>query len=288
METYLDAGREFPSLAVTEIPPLPEAALYVLSVARKPGASAEEVARALGSDESIALRLLAIANSAYFATTQRITTLPHCVAWLGLDFVSSALVALGVDRLAAGAAAVDRRAFWRHNMAVATCCELVASRLPGLAPGEAYLAGLCHDLGKLVLAITEGEAYARCLARAARTGATLFDVETDTLGLDHALVGASAMREWNQSPELTFAVLNHHKDDVGGANSKLISVLNFAQGVCGAMLAEPGTVAAALAGARRLAGMRRLHLDEDTAANIARDAEDALGKVEAAVLSLTG
>ena len=69
METDVGVGRELPNVAVTDIPPLPEAALYVLSIARKPAVSADEVARALGSDQSIALRFLSIANSAYFATT---------------------------------------------------------------------------------------------------------------------------------------------------------------------------------------------------------------------------
>ncbi|NPV48500.1 MAG: HDOD domain-containing protein [Armatimonadetes bacterium] len=288
MEAYAYGGREFPSLPVTDIPPLPEAALYALSVARRPGVSAGEVARALGSDEGIALRLLAIANSAYFATTQRITTLPHCVAWLGLDFVSSALVALGLDRLATDTASLDRRAFWQHNMAVATCCELLARRVSDLAPGEAYLVGLCHDLGKLVLAVTDGEAYGRCVDRAARTGASLFDVETETLGLDHALVGASAMREWNQSPELVFVVLNHHEEDIMRPDNKLLDVLMFAQGVCGTMLEDPGSPAAQLAEARRTAAMRHLHLDEESAAQVARETEESLEKLQSAVLCLAG
>lgn len=288
MEAYSHAGRALPSVPVTDIPPLPEAALYALSVARKPGVSADEVARALGSDESIALRLLAIANSAYFATTQRITTLPHCVAWLGLDFVSSALMALGLDRLAADTVALDRRTFWQHNMIVGTCCELLARRLPDLTPGEAYLVGLCHDLGKLVLAVNDAEAYARCVARAARTGASLFDVETEALGLDHALVGASAMREWNQSPELTFVVLNHHEDEGARPNNKLLYVLMFAQGVYGAMMEEPGSPGAQLAETRQRTAMRYLRLDEESAAQVARETEEALTKLQSAVLSLAG
>jgi HD-like signal output (HDOD) protein len=277
-------------LAVTDIPPLPEAALYVLSIVRKPHVSAAEVAQALGSDESIALRLLAIANSAYFATSHRITTLSHCVAWLGLEFVGSTLVALGVDRLASGAGLPrrDRLAFWQHNMAVAACCELITSRLPDTAPGEAYLVGLCHDLGKLVLALTEGEAYAKCLSLAASTGRGLYEIETETLGIDHALVGASAMREWKLSPDLVYMALNHHEAEPADAQSKLLPVLMLAQGVCGTFVAEAGSLAAAEAETRRQTAMRVLCLGEATVAEVTRDLESSLAELQSVVMAMAG
>jgi putative nucleotidyltransferase with HDIG domain len=290
MESSVGVGRELPNVAVTDIPPLPEAALYVLSIARKPAISADEVARALGSDQSIALRFLSIANSAYFATTHRITTLSHCVAWLGLDFVCSTLVALGIDRSAAAISLpqFDRMAFWEHNMGVAACAEMVASRIHNTVPGEAYLGGLCHDLGKLVLALTEGDVYGSCLLQAATSGRALYDIETDMTGLDHALVGASALREWKLSPELIYVVLNHHEDDAPSAQGKLLPVLMMAQGIVGSLSATAGSPARSRAEARIAVSMRRLRVDDELVEGVSRDLASSLDKVQSAVLAMTG
>jgi two-component system, cell cycle response regulator len=290
MEMDVGVGRELPNLAVTDIPPLPEAALHVLSVARKPAVSADEVARALGSDQSIALRFLSIANSAYFATTHRITTLSHCVAWLGLDFVSSTLVALGIDRSATAInlPEFDRLAFWQHSMGVAACCEMVATRTRTSVPGEAYLVGLCHDLGKMVLALTQADKYGACLLRAQLSGQSLYEIETETIGLDHALVGASALREWKLSPELIFVVLNHHEDDDITSQGKLLPVLMLAQGICGLVTAPADSPAALRAEARVQMAARRLRVDDELVLAVRADLEGALSEVQSAVLALTG
>lgn len=290
MEASLASGRELPPVAVTDLPALPEAALYVLSVARKPDVSAEEVARALGSDQSIALRFLSIANSAYFATTHRITTLAHCVAWLGLDFVSSTLVALGIDRAAAQLSlpGFDRLAFWQHSMGVGACCEMIAGRVRNAVPGEAYLVGLCHDLGKLVLALTRPSAYASCLAEARRSHQPLYGLETRRLGLDHALVGAGALREWKLNPELIYGVLNHHEEHYTLPQGRLIPVLHLAQGIFGSLEAPADEAAVAANAHRREFGRRALQLDEDLVAGVTEDLRVTLDKLQSAVLAMTG
>lgn len=290
MEITLAPGRELPSVAVTDILPLPQAALYVMSVARQPAVSADEVAQALGSDQSIALRFLSIANSAYFATTHRIATLQHCVAWLGLDFVCSTLVALGIDRVAADhpLPGFDRMAFWEHNLGVAGCSEMITSRLRLAVPGEAYLVGLCHDLGKLVMAISMGRDYRICLERSATAGLPLYELETDVLGLDHALVGASALREWKLSPEAVHLTLNHHEPFVPGSHGKLFSVLLLAQGMTGELLTNPDSPLGQQARARKIHAMRQLSLDEEFVSGLTADVEGNLAKVQSAVKAMTG
>ena len=84
----------------------------------KPTVSASEVAEALGTDPSIALRFLSIANSAFFSANQRITTLSHCVAWLGLEFVKATLVSLSIGSDGGGIESpyLTRTTLWQHNM----------------------------------------------------------------------------------------------------------------------------------------------------------------------------
>lgn len=226
-------GRELPTVSVTEIPPLPEAALHILSVVRDPSASAARVAAAIGRDPSIALRFLSIANSAYYATSHRINTLQQCVACLGLEFVKATLITLGIGGDGqCESAYLDKTLMWQHNMGVATACEMICNRISGWQPGEAYTTGLTHDIGKQILLLTHYEDYERVLARAAVEETALYALENDELGLDHALVGALALREWKLSPEVVHVVLNHHDTEMRTEHAKLIAVLQLAHELC--------------------------------------------------------
>lgn len=228
------AGRELPRISVTRIPPLPQATLHILSVARKPNVSAAEVAKALGTDPSIALRFLSIANSAVFSGTTRISTLPHCVAWLGLEFVKGTVVTLGVGGVGLNKANpyLNPTLAWRHNMSVAACCEMICNHVTGWQPGEAYTTGLTHDVGKQIMLLTRRDQYERCLARAADEQRDLYLVENQVIGMDHALVGALALREWKLSPELVQVVLKHHEANLDAEHGKMVAVLQLAHQIC--------------------------------------------------------
>ena len=286
-EAAVNGGRQLPTVALADIPPLPEAALHILAVARKANVSAGEVAEALGLDQSIALRFLSIANSSYFAPRQRITTLSHCVAWLGLEFVCSTLVTLGMDRMSSQVATVylDRMAFWQHNLGTATCCELIARRLSHDQPGEAHVAGLTHDIGKQVLLLRRKYEYDECLGRAGLLGVPLYEMEEEMLGLDHAMAGALALREWKFNPELVHVVLNHHDQEYGMVQGRLMAVLRMAHHVCRAI--GYGSSGDPAPSSLEAASVERLHVDEEFVAEISRDLESTLKELDSTILTVS-
>jgi putative nucleotidyltransferase with HDIG domain len=285
METPVGMGRELPSVNVTAIPPLPAAALHILSVARKSTVSAAEVAEALGTDPSIALRFLSIANSAFFSANQRITTLSHCVAWLGLEFVKATLVSLTIGDDGGGVESpyLTRTTLWQHNMGVAACCEMICNRIRGWQPGEAYTTGLTHDVGKQILLQTHGDEYRECLARAATENEELFLLEDEVLGFDHALVGALALREWKLGPELVHVVLNHHEAQLATEHGKMIAVLQLAHEICRQIGYGNGPDAALrLDGAAR----ERLHLDDETVDGIVSELAESVESLDTIIQSV--
>jgi HD-like signal output (HDOD) protein len=165
---------------------------------------------------------------------------------------------------------------------------MIANRLSNTVPGEAYLVGLCHDLGKLIMALTEGDVYGSCLMQASMTGRSLYDIETETLGADHALVGAGALREWKLNPELIYVVLNHHEEDAVSPQGRALPVLTLAQGVVGAIGAELESPQGIRAAQRRQTGMRRLRVDDEFVDSVAANLVSSLDDLQSAVLAMTG
>jgi putative nucleotidyltransferase with HDIG domain len=99
--------------------------------------------------------------------------------------------------------------FWRHSIAAAVCARELASRLD-LNPEQAYIAGLLHDIGRLVLVTQFQPHYEATMAHRLQHDCGLFDAELAVLGLNHATVGLALTRHWKFPDAVTQAVGCHH------------------------------------------------------------------------------
>jgi putative nucleotidyltransferase with HDIG domain len=194
------------------IPPLAGTLSRLLEVAHDDTAGMEEVARAVELDEVLATHVLRAANSALLGQRSQVSTIPKAVGRVGCSTVLSLAIAQAISDsapLARSVGGVPRLSYWEHNWAVATAAACLASAV-GLRPGEAHLAGLLHDLGKLLLASREPGAYDECVAEAAERGEPLQVVEQRTLGMDHATAGAIALATWKMPEHTVVAAQGHH------------------------------------------------------------------------------
>lgn len=197
---------------VDNLPTLSPIAARLMSLGSADDVDLAELARLIESDPALAGRLLGLCRKADKGWGDRITTVKRAVVMLGLDAVRSAVLSVDVydvmknrtaeaDRRAeAGADArpFDRAGFWRHSLAVACASELIAQRQPHLrvVPEEAFVAGLLHDLGKLVLDLVLPQSYAGVLAIAEKRACDSAPVERSVLGLDHHTAGKRLAERW--------------------------------------------------------------------------------------------
>lgn len=176
----------------------------------------EDLTTAIESDPAVSARLLRLANSAYFGLPARVASIHKAIVVLGYRTVQNlaACIALA-PAFHGGRGGVDRSRLWLHSCAVAEAARLAALETAS-EPAAAYLAGLLHDIGQVVLEEAIPDLYAPVLRRAAVKGSVLREIERDALGLDHAEAGGWLAAHWNLPRKLRESIQNHEAQSGAG------------------------------------------------------------------------
>ena len=156
-------------------------------------------------------------NSAFYSLPMQIDTISRAVTVVGVNQLSTLAVGASVISLFKDVPVelADMERFWKHSIA----CALIARRLCRVTgkgdPERAFVAGLLHDIGQLILLQTEPERAVAVLSTARAKGRLLFAQEKAMLSFDHATLGGMLLRKWNFPFVLVAAVLEHHQPKAG-------------------------------------------------------------------------
>jgi len=194
---------------------LPDVFVRISEVLNDPGSTAQEAAGAISKDTSLSVKLLQLVNSAFYGFPVKVDTLSRAVTIVGSRQITT--LALGISVLGIfkdlPEGLVDMRSFWKHSIG----CGIIASNLVGSAGGGAgveverlFVAGLLHDVGRLVLYRNLPRHAAHVLAKARNEGIFLRVAERSMLGFDHATLGGMLLRRWRFPENLEQAVRHHH------------------------------------------------------------------------------
>ncbi len=198
---------------IKNLPTLPIIVGRILEVADDTGASANELAEIVSKDMSVSAKVLNLANSAFYGFSRRITTIPQAVVVLGFDTVRSLALSVSVfETLKASEEGVsfDREAFWIHSIGCGSGAKLIAKGLGYKDTGTFFVAGLLHDLGKVILDTYFNELYQEVVEEMVEEERSALDAETDILDIDHAEVGGWLAARWKFPEVLVSPIAYHH------------------------------------------------------------------------------
>jgi signal transduction histidine kinase/HD-like signal output (HDOD) protein len=198
---------------VDTLPTLSPIAHRLLEIAGAEDADLDRIVEIIESDPAMTARMLGLCRRADKGLGDRITTVRRAVVMLGLEAVQAAALSVAVydlmeqwaptaeDRVNTpgyGSGVFEREGFWRYSVAVASASELIADAHPDhcVKPEEAFVAGLLHGLGKLVLDLILPRSYARVIGLAERRQATSSEIELQLLGVDHHTAGKRLAEHW--------------------------------------------------------------------------------------------
>ena len=178
-----------------------------------PRSNLVDVGGVVGKDPDVTLRLLKLANSAFYGFPTRLATVSDAISVIGMVQVQDLLLASSVIEAFAGVSEefVDMESFWRHSLACGIGARVlaIAQRLP--QPEKFFVAGLMHDLGRLVLYSQAPESAEAVFACYHSDRLLLRDAEIRVLTFDHAQIGRALLGRWLYPAELVEAVAFHHQ-----------------------------------------------------------------------------
>jgi putative nucleotidyltransferase with HDIG domain len=233
---------------IGQLPVMPRTYQAVQRALEDPGASLREVGAIVEQDVTLCAKILQMVNSAFFGLAQRMTSVEDAVCYLGTDVIKGLMLMVEVFRDADVEAlpAGCLEGLQRHSMLTARIARrLVAGRE---LQQDAFMAGLLHDIGKLVLASRRPQEFARTLGESRALGLPFHEVELSHGAVTHAEIGAYLLGLWNLPYAVVEAVAHHHKPGrVPQGRFEVIGATHVAQ-----YLAETVEEGADVAAVRRL------------------------------------
>jgi putative nucleotidyltransferase with HDIG domain len=200
------------------IPSLPESHRRVVEVLQDPQFDLAQVAAIVARDVGLTAKLLKLVNSAALGLAHPINSISDAIAMLGAARLQSLVMSAWAfsfadEKMCRG---FSPAAEWQHALSVAQAAEKLARERrakPALIEA-AFVAGILHDVGKVMLAANSPEAYAGILALAKKQSQPLWQTETQVLGYSHAEVGGCLLGLWGLDLPLVEAVSRHHQSDL--------------------------------------------------------------------------
>lgn len=245
-----------------QLPSVPRVVRRLISQLRDPGASIAEVVDELEQEPQLAARTLRIANSPYYCGRRSLASLKDAVAIIGTDTLRTLVISGGLESVFVAVPGVNLRQFWLDATVTAKAARSLA-RLAGADAEAAFLAGLLHNVGHLILCQAFADKLPAALAgaRSAR-GRELAAVEREACGMDHAQVSAAWLDELG-FPESVVGAVAHHLD------------ADIAAGTLAPVLALATQVAASIeAGDNAQRALHKLDVGLVTAASLVAESLD--------------
>jgi HD-like signal output (HDOD) protein len=209
---------------------LPEVYYRLEELIDDPDASIDDIAAVVCADPDLAFRLLGLANSSLFAFPAQVETVSRAVTLIGTrqlrDLVLATLVVRQFSGLPIGV--VDMQQFWRHSLGTAVICRSFAIWRRERNVERFYLIGLLHDLGRLLLFLKLPDAMSKLLLAARESSASLFELEREEFGYDHASLGGLLMDDWSLPQSVCRPIAAHHAPQRGEGYASDASLLHLA------------------------------------------------------------
>ena len=195
------------------LPSLPTIYGQINETIQKPTSSANDIAKVISKDPSLSARLLKIVNSTFYGFPSKIDTLSRSVTVIGTKQLSTLALGMNIINVFNNIPAqlIDLKSFWEHSIACGISARIIAGFKNIQNTERLFVAGLLHDIGRLILYSSVPVESKNTILRARNTDSLLHRSETETLGFNHAEIGGLLLKKWKVPVSLENIVLYHHR-----------------------------------------------------------------------------
>jgi len=217
--------------SIKDLPTLPSVYFKVDKLLKDKQAQIENVARLIEMDAAMATSILRLINSAFYGLQAKSSSISHAVMMMGFNTVKNAIVSVAVlDTLSVKGKikGFDQNDFWRHSVSVAVLARQLAEKSRLVPPEDAFIAGLLHDIGKIIMVKYFREDLEKIWQRIQETNCSFSDAEADVASIDHVQIGAYLARKWQLPEPIIEAIAGHHFYMTSSKSSGLVECIMVA------------------------------------------------------------
>ena len=199
---------------IDSLPSLPALYVKILEELESPYASIHKIGEVISQDIGMIAKILQLVNSAFFGYCRHISSPAQAVELLGLETIKALVLSVKIfsqmDRSSMTVLAMDR--IWAHSLATGVFAKTIATaeKSERAVVDDAFMAGMLHDAGKLILAVNLPKQYQEALTVPRGHGDSVLEAERQTFGVTHAEVGAYLLALWGLPLPIVEAVAFHH------------------------------------------------------------------------------
>src|SRR5262245_58774043 len=204
---------------------------------QSPQCSLVTVGEAIEKDPDLTARLLKLGNSSFYGFSSRLATVAEAISLIGIQQVQDLIIASSIVDSFTGVSDefVSMESFWRHSLACGIGARLLAleRRLP--KADKFFVAGLLHDVGRLVLFSQAPQAAQQVFDVYRKNGLLLREAEVKVLGYDHQQIAEALMKHWKYPANLVQAVAYHHQPAASRVAPEEAAVVHLSDHLVNAM-----------------------------------------------------
>ncbi len=215
MDKTTDPYKPLNQLKVSgNLPVMPQILVQLIDACHQPEVNLRQVSKLVEKDAALAAKVLQLCNSAFIGARSTFTDIQQAVIYLGANTIKNLAISVSVQQVfrrieTNGLLNIDR--FWYHSYQNAILARRIAELVAYPNPSEAYLAGLLHDIGKLLLWMAFPGKYAPLLLKGVRChNGRLAFLEQEKLHINHCDAGAWLIQQWGLPSLIHDAIKYHH------------------------------------------------------------------------------
>lgn len=207
-------GEDFRAKAlemISYLPPIPTVMVELIQALNSDESDLRTVGKIIAKDPSMSVNVLKVANSPFYGLRVKVNDIEHAVRLLGMKEIASlcmACMALRTLKAPAHQKTMDLSKFWQHSIATGVIAKVLCTELGIQTENNIYLAGLIHDVGKIILDRFMHDAYEEIIRITYNEGISMTEAELRVIGESHSKVGGWLTEAWN-FPSIFVEIANH-------------------------------------------------------------------------------
>jgi HD-like signal output (HDOD) protein len=215
-----------------KLPTLPNIYHKTLEAVHDPTLSIADIANIVSKDPSLSAKILQLVNSSFYSLLKEVDTLTRALALIGTNHLMTIVTGVSVMSIfkKTSSTILSMNQFWEHSISCGIVARVLSSYVPGVVNSERYfVAGLLHDIGRLVLVQGVPRQMRSAFHLAERENLPLHEAETRQLGFDHTQAGEYLAHKWNLPLSLKNTIRYHHEpqEKAQKMDPKIVYVANY-------------------------------------------------------------